>query len=81
VTVYDTVNEEKSDWYTVCVPVTVEKEVSVQVCTLVAKKVLVPATSGYGAGYGAAPVSGGCGTGGCSACGSAPAAPACNSCK
>jgi hypothetical protein len=81
--VFDTVNEEKSEMYNVCVPVTVEKEVSVQVCTMVAKKVMVavPASNAgaYGAGNGNG--AGGCGAanGGCGACGAAaPAAPCCN---
>ena len=90
---FDTVNEEKSEMYNVSVPVTVEKEVSVQVCTMVAKKVMVavPASNAgaYGAGngaYGAGAGAGGCGAanggcgaanGGCGACGAAAPAAPC----
>ena len=34
-------NEEKTVTYTVCVPVCVEKEVQVQVCQMVPKKIMV----------------------------------------
>ena len=41
VTVCDIVNEDKTESYTVCVPVRVEKEIQVQVCQMVPKKIMV----------------------------------------
>ncbi len=87
-TTYETIQEELSEEYTVRVPVTVYKEVQVQVCRMVPKLVPVtvqpcksggPATTVYGGGCSnclparaAAPQ-----TTGCASCGTAP----CTSCQ
>jgi hypothetical protein len=42
------VPEEKTQTYTVCVPVQVEKQVEVKVCKMVAKEVQVPACNPCG---------------------------------
>jgi len=43
VTTCETVSEEKTENYTVQVPVQVEKEIQVQVCRMVEKRIQVPA--------------------------------------
>ena len=68
VTTYKCVPEQMTQTYTVCVPVQVQKEVQVQVCKMVPKTVMVPATSGCApancCGGCGAPVAAGCGCGG-----------------
>ncbi|MFT7640033.1 MAG: hypothetical protein ACI9G1_001772 [Pirellulaceae bacterium] len=71
VTYYETVNEERTQDYTVCVPVQVQREVSTPVCRMVPQTVTVPTTVGH-SGCGGGSYSGsGCSKryNGCGACG------------